>query len=71
MQSVLPIVVLVSLWASVSASTARAAELQIIAPNIPPHFDEQGNGRIGDVIAATLKACGHTVSFTMVPFGRH
>ncbi len=70
MQSVLPIVVLVSLWASVSASTARAAELQIIAPNIPPHFDKQGNGRIGDVIAA-MKACGHTVSFTMVPFGRH
>ena len=71
MKTALPIVVLASLWASVFASAARAAELQMIAPNIPPHFDAQGNGRIGDVIAATLKACGHTVSFTMVPFGRH
>ncbi len=43
----------------------------MIAPNIPPHFDDHGNGRIGDVIKATLKKCGHKVSFTMVPFGRH
>ena len=43
----------------------------MIAPSIPPHFDAAGNGRIGDVIKASLKACGHDVSFTLVPFGRH
>ncbi|MDX1485219.1 MAG: ABC transporter substrate-binding protein [Alphaproteobacteria bacterium] len=50
---------------------AEGKDLRIIAPNIPPHFDESGKGRIGDVIAATLARCGHRVSFTMVPFGRH
>ncbi len=48
-----------------------AAEIRMITPNIPPHFDKQGNGRIGDVIRASLGACGHEVSFTSVPFGRH
>jgi hypothetical protein len=70
MKTVLPLVVLMSLWAAVPPPAA-AAVLEIIAPKIPPHFDEQGDGRIGDVIRAALEACGHTVSFTMVPFGRH
>ena len=52
-------------------SPADAKELHLIAPNIPPHFDDQGRGRIGDVIRAVLERCGHTVRFTMVPFGRH
>ena len=43
----------------------------MIAPMIPPHFDDQGNGRIGNVIQATLAACGYSVIFTIVPFGRH
>ena len=51
--------------------TANAKDIQMVAPIIPPHFDEQGKGRIGDVIKATLARCGHNVSFTMVPFGRH
>ena len=54
-----------------SISGLQAAEINMIIPNIPPHFDEQGNGRIGDVIQASLRACGHEVSFTSVPFGRH
>ncbi len=61
----------VGLAAVVFVATTKAADLQMIAPNIPPHFDDQGKGRIGDVIKASLNACGHTVSFTMVPFGRH
>jgi len=43
----------------------------MIGPYMPPHFDNDGNGRIGDVIKATLQSCGHTVSLTIVPFGRH
>ncbi len=50
---------------------AQAKDILMIAPLIPPHFDEQGNGRIGDVIQATLAECGHTVRFEIVPFGRH
>ena len=50
---------------------ANAKDIHMVAPNIPPHFDEQGKGRIGDVIKATLARCGHDVRFTMVPFGRH
>ena len=49
----------------------HAAEIRMVAPNIPPHFDEHGNGRIGDVIRASLQRCGHSVSFVTVPFGRH
>lgn len=71
MKAVPPLVTLLGLLASFAAGATKAADLHMIAPNIPPHFDEVGNGRIGDVIKATLKACGHTVSFTMVPFGRH
>lgn len=50
---------------------AAGAELRMVAPIIPPHFDEQGQGRVGDVIRASLARCGHHVDFTMVPFGRH
>ena len=53
------------------AWVAGSKELQMIAPEIPPHFDVQGRGRIGDVISAVLTRCGHQVKFTVVPFGRH
>ena len=55
----------------VSAGPAPAKEIRMIAPVIPPHFDENGRGRIGDVISAVMESCGHTVTFQMVPFGRH
>ncbi len=71
MRAVLAIVAFVSLVAPFTVFKPRAADLQMIAPTIPPHFDEEGNGRIGDVIKATLEGCGHSVMFTMVPFGRH
>jgi polar amino acid transport system substrate-binding protein len=50
---------------------AEAKELRMIAPIIPPHFDKDGTGRIGDVVRSVLERCGHSVKFTMVPFGRH
>ncbi|MEE4376434.1 MAG: hypothetical protein V2J55_02835 [Candidatus Competibacteraceae bacterium] len=52
-------------------STGYAKEIHMIAPDIPPQIDENGRGRIGDVIKVTLLNCGHTVRFTIVPFGRH
>lgn len=57
--------------AALFAGSARAADISMIAPNIPPHFEADGKGRIGEVISETLKSCGHTVHFTLVPFGRH
>lgn len=55
----------------VMATTANAKDIHMVAPIIPPHFDDQGHGRIGDVIKATLASCGYNVRFTLVPFGRH
>ena len=57
------------LLAATAASQAR--ELHMIAPEIPPHFDKAGNGRVADVVRAALGRCGHEVRFTIVPFGRH
>ncbi len=50
---------------------ASAADVSMVAPLIPPHFDETGAGRIGDVIRAVMGRCDHFVRFTIVPFGRH
>jgi polar amino acid transport system substrate-binding protein len=50
---------------------AEAREVHMIAPEIPPHFDKSGEGRIADVVRAGLEKCGHRVRFTVVPFGRH
>ena len=46
-------------------------EILMIAPLIPPHFDKNGNGRIGDVIKRVMSDCGYKLRFEMVPFGRH
>lgn len=50
---------------------ALAREIHMIAPEIPPHFDKSGRGRVGDVVRAALERCGLSVRFTVVPFGRH
>jgi hypothetical protein len=57
--------------ACLSATVGQAATIEMIAPNMPPHFDASGRGRIADVVRAGLDRCGHAVKFTMVPFGRH
>lgn len=54
-----------------AAWTGHAKEIHMVAPIIPPHFDEQGSGRVGDIISAVMKHCGHSVTYHMVPFGRH
>ncbi len=65
------VVLIVASGLMITGWNVQAKDILMIAPLIPPHFDEQGNGRIGDVIQATLAECGHTVRFEMVPFGRH
>jgi polar amino acid transport system substrate-binding protein len=50
---------------------AEAKELRMIAAIVPPHFDKDGTGRIGDVVRSVLERCGHSVKFTMVPMGRN
>ena len=57
--------------ASVGVVETEAREIHMVAPDIPPHFDKSGQGRIADVIRAALEKCGHGVRFTIVPFGRH
>ena len=64
-------ILMVKLLVLLVTGTAVSKELQMIGPDIPPHFDGQGGGRIGDVISAVLTHCGHQVKFTIVPFGRH
>ena len=50
------LVALFGLLTSIFPPPTSAADLKMIAPNIPPHFDAAGTGRIGDVVKATLKA---------------
>ncbi|MPZ35407.1 MAG: ABC transporter substrate-binding protein [Rhodospirillales bacterium] len=57
--------------AVIGVARAEAREVHMIAPEIPPHFDKSGHGRIADVVRAALERCGHRVRFTVVPFGRH
>ena len=59
------------LLVAASAAAAPAAEIKIIAPDLPPMIDQSGKGREAEVIARTLAACGHTASFKIEPYGRH
>lgn len=50
---------------------AASDSIRMVAPLIPPHFQEDGSGRIADVVSSALSDCGHQVEFVLVPFGRH
>ena len=63
------LVIVVSVMAMTTSLSAK--DIHMIAPIIPPHFDDTGKGRIGDIVTRALNDCGHRVRFTMVPFGRH
>jgi hypothetical protein len=63
--------VLAAVLALASTIESEARDLHLIAPEIPPHFDANGRGRVADVVRAALDRCGHRVRFTIVPFGRH
>lgn len=66
----LTVAIVIATW--IAATTmAHGRELRMVAPEIPPHFDKSGHGRIADVVREALERCGHSVRFTLVPFGRH
>lgn len=50
---------------------AQARDIYILAPELPPMMDATGKGREAALITETLAACGHNVSFRVVPFTRH
>lgn len=54
-----------------SSSSSFAADLSILAPNLPPMVMENGEGREAEIIRATLERCGHNVTFVVQPFTRH
>ncbi|MCP5425245.1 MAG: ABC transporter substrate-binding protein [Gammaproteobacteria bacterium] len=66
-----PLVWFLAVWLALGGIRAHAKEVHIIGPQFPPQIDETGEGRIGDIIRATLLKCGYGVRFTIVPFGRH
>lgn len=71
MRTIPHIIVATLACALAAATSADARDVQMIAPDIPPHFDKSEKGRIADVIKATMEKCGHSVRFSIVPFGRH
>jgi len=50
---------------------ATAAEVQVVAANLPPMMFEDGTGREAELISATLDACDQTARFQVEPFTRH
>jgi len=63
--------IVTGLLAAGLAGTAGAAEIKIAAPGSPPMFQQNGTGREAEIIARTLALCGDTVSFRVLPRGRH
>jgi polar amino acid transport system substrate-binding protein len=63
--------------AAVSASlvslsgAATAAEIEVMAGDLPPMVQKDGTGREAEIISAVLGHCGHTAKFTVQPFTRH
>lgn len=54
-----------------AAFPARAADIRILVPDLPPMFFADGTGREAAIIAEALAACGDRPVLTPVPFGRH
>lgn len=63
--------------ASITASlffysgTAMAAEITVMAGDLPPMVNSDGTGREAEIISAVLGHCGHTAVFVVQPFTRH
>ena len=56
---------------SVASFSANAAEIKILAGDLPPMMNPDGTGREAEIIKTTLERCGHTVKFEVQPFTRH
>lgn len=50
---------------------AMAADIEILAGDLPPMIQKDGTGREAEIISAVLGHCGHTAVFTVQPFTRH
>ncbi|MFN4009510.1 MAG: ABC transporter substrate-binding protein [Pannonibacter sp.] len=56
---------------SAACLTANAAEIKILAGDLPPMMNSDGTGREAEIIKTTLERCGHAVKFEVQPFTRH
>lgn len=54
-----------------SWGTAQADDFVILAGELPPMFNEYGDGREAEIIRAVMDRCGHNVRFKVQPFTRH
>lgn len=53
------------------ATTSQAAEIKVMAGDLPPMEFADGTDREAEIIRAALEGCGHTVTFEVQPFTRH
>lgn len=53
------------------SSAAMAAEVKIMAGDLPPMVQKDGTGREAEIISSVLGHCGHTAVFVVQPFTRH
>jgi len=67
-----PLIFILALGLALSLGTlAQARDLTILAPTLPPNFNDDGSGREAEIIRETLKLGGHGVNFQLVPFTRN
>jgi ABC-type amino acid transport substrate-binding protein len=71
MSNILKASIPVILTFNLAAGATLAAEVKVMAPNLPPMIMENGEGREAEIIKATMERCGHTVAFEVQPFTRH
>ena len=53
------------------SSAVAAAEIEVMAGDLPPMIQKDGTGREAEIISTVLGHCGHSVVFTVQPFTRH
>ncbi|MDE4096192.1 transporter substrate-binding domain-containing protein [Phaeobacter gallaeciensis] len=55
----------------VFSNPAVAAEITVMAGDLPPMINQDGTGREAEIISAVLGHCGHSAVFKVQPFTRH
>jgi polar amino acid transport system substrate-binding protein len=53
------------------SSNAMAAEVKVMAGDLPPMVQKDGTGREAEIISTVLGHCGHTAVFVVQPFTCH
>lgn len=49
------------------SSAVAAAEIEVMAGDLPPMIQKDGTGREAEIISTVLGHCGHSVVFTVQP----